>query len=1380
MQGARTRWLGGARAVGWAAVVGAVWLAAACSEDGAPIGDGSSVSATIGPEGGSLALGDEVSLEIPPGALEAPTTITLSRTAEPAFEGWEAYSPVYRFEPEGLQFAVPAQVSIRFDGDPSRVELPWRADAADAPTEHVQTGVEGDRVLGEVSHFTLGLAGEDLSLRDLLIPECPTCPVISSTEPDPVRAGQTLTIRGLNLSNASSPFGDHAPTVRFGTVTVRPQGDPVRIPGLGTDDRPNEWGDTWIRVGVPPRAGKRIAVATDRGTSAAHTLRLLPFIDRFYARTALPGAVVAVEGSGFQAPSTSISGVPAETTELDETLLNLVVPDGATTGPLCVYTPIGEHCAAEPFTVGASPPGPQIGAVVPEAAPIGGQIEIWGTGFRLDAAGRRYGSEPAVTVGGVPALAFGNPVGCSTERCESNVRWRVLVSRGATDGEVVLTTPDGRARWSTFHVLPSISNVSPDHGSPGTEVVITGANLQRVGSVVFEPSAVAEVLSRSSEEIRAVVPDGFAGDELVLEAEHGQTRAPFRLDDVPIITSTSPSPVRRGEVLTVIGRRLRAAAFSFDAIPADAADTSSDPTTDEDIVTLPVPSSVPLGMRELRAAQCLRWGFAFCAEDATATRMVEVVAGPPALAAFAPTWGLGGTEVTLTGSDLAECSVRFGGLDAIVIERSVDRLVAVAPPDVATGDIVVENPRGERASIGPFVARAPHSPTITGLSPNRGRIGTRFYVEGTDLLDAEGNPGIVEMWPGVRAAVEPSWTSWICTEFGPCPDGCCARRTTSRYESTRLLVVVPAGAETGPVVVRTEGETTGPEFRVTRMWIASFAPDRGLVGSEVRFLGGGLEGARVEFTADAGGVEAIPVSSTDEQLGVQVPPGARSGPVTVIAADGERETPSEPFTVLEPAEPSIDYITPRRVRVGEAVYVVGANLDLGVAPTIRVGEVEVAARECWSECLGPYTHVVAGEPMGALSFAAPHTPVDGQVTVTTSFGTALGPRLALRPSIRFFDPLAAGPGDRVVAHGYRLGGATVTVSDGRREERALVLRTSDTEVEFVVPTELGRPSGISPSFGVTATVLYLPDTGPPVPMEDAASGLLPYSLSFPAVLTRVEPTSGRIGDEVVLEGDGIAGGRVLFFDGIEATIDSAESFFTPSGSIRTRLRVRVPEGATSGPLVVETRTGSVSNAVEFIVERSIDFTFAPDRGPGGTPVMIRGLPERLHVRVAFEGTAPVDAETVVRPEGGIDGYRVSVPANARTGPLRVDYQPLDRLSPWTSTTSATPFYVPPSVSALSPDNGLHGAVIDAYGLNLTGASLVTTVDGAVATPTVHSDTHISFAIPPSAAIGTGPIAVTTPTGSSLSSVELTVLPPPSRLPTITSFSPDATTVGELV
>ena len=79
---------------------------------------------TLGPAGGTISW-HGVTLTVPPDALAAPTRIQIVETDEPVPAGYTGYSRVFRLEPEGTSFAVPATIALPFQGDAALATVFW-------------------------------------------------------------------------------------------------------------------------------------------------------------------------------------------------------------------------------------------------------------------------------------------------------------------------------------------------------------------------------------------------------------------------------------------------------------------------------------------------------------------------------------------------------------------------------------------------------------------------------------------------------------------------------------------------------------------------------------------------------------------------------------------------------------------------------------------------------------------------------------------------------------------------------------------------------------------------------------------------------------------------------------------------------------------------------------------------------------------------------------------------------------------------------------------------------------------------------------------------------------------------------------------------------
>ncbi|HSN24674.1 MAG TPA: hypothetical protein VLT45_00265 [Kofleriaceae bacterium] len=132
-------------------------LASACggSHGGGPAGTGDSQTQMVSASSGGSVTVDGTTLTIPPGALPADTQITItSTTSKPpsSYSTW--YSPVFKFDPDGLVFLAPVQISLEITGSPSQPTVWWSK-----PTggfEAVGGTVNGHVITASVMHFSQG------------------------------------------------------------------------------------------------------------------------------------------------------------------------------------------------------------------------------------------------------------------------------------------------------------------------------------------------------------------------------------------------------------------------------------------------------------------------------------------------------------------------------------------------------------------------------------------------------------------------------------------------------------------------------------------------------------------------------------------------------------------------------------------------------------------------------------------------------------------------------------------------------------------------------------------------------------------------------------------------------------------------------------------------------------------------------------------------------------------------------------------------------------------------------------------------------------------------------------------------------------------------
>jgi len=207
----------------------------------------------------------------------------------------------------------------------------------------------------------------------------------------------------------------------------------------------------------------------------------------------------------------------------------------------------------------------------------------------------------------------------------------------------------------------------------------------------------------------------------------------------------------------------------------------------------------------------------------------------------------------------------------------------------------------------------------------------------------------------------------------------------------------------------------------------------------------------------------------------------------------------------------------------------------------------------------------------------------------------------------------------------------------------------------------------------------------------------------------------------------------------------------------TTISAKVQSGTTSGPISVTTPGGTAISATNFSVSQPPMLnSFTPSSGFIGATVTLNGTNLTNASALQCNGTAAtftvVNATTI----------SATVPAGANSGPMTVT-------TPDGTATSAVSFTVllPPTISAFTPSSGALYTVVTITGINLNNTSSVQ-FNGTASIFIPVNSTTITARI--QAGTTSGPISVTTPSGTTSSTTNFMVIPPS---PTITSFSPSS-------
>jgi hypothetical protein len=555
------------------------------------------------------------------------------------------------------------------------------------------------------------------------------------------------------------------------------------------------------------------------------------------------------------------------------------------------------------------------------------------------------------------------------------------------------------------------------------------------------------------------------------------------------------------------------------------------------------------------------------------SRKPFVVVLPPALTSFLPEHGGIGTKVKLFGNSLSEASkvVFEGGVPAQILSISSGGIEVEVPRGAMSGKIAVTTPAGMSSTEKDFIIVA--APSVDSINPLSGAVGTRIYVNGSEL------------------------TAIASVSIGGVP----AEKFTV-ISPSQMSVNVPDTAISGNIsVVNSAGSaTSAARFTVLQQpVIKSLTPTTGGIGSKLMITGSYLSGVSSVSFNDVNAPKFTVISATF--VSAEVPPGAVSGPVSVLTSAGAAKSQSD-FVVV-PA-PIISSVGLEPDTLGTKVTVSGDNL-LGAA-RIQVGETIVE------------NFVV--ESASLITFNLEQLSENSVVKVTTAGGTAeavTNHSAVPLPSIISFSPTSGPVGTVITVIGTNLDRASAAYVN---RVKANVSAVASGRATVFVPADAvsGRISIVTP-FGLC---------------ESQAE----FEIITASAIKDISPSTGPAGSLVTILGWGFKSTSIVMFGGIPS----------PSVTISSNNTVvaQVPYGATTGDVLVDGPTGGATGPEPFTVTLSIT-SVQPGTGSVGSSAAISGIGFRGAKEVLFSG---VKAQFEVLSDTTI---LAKVPAPATDGPVQV-------------------------------------------------------------------------------------------------------------------------------
>lgn len=282
--------------------------------------------------------------------------------------------------------------------------------------------------------------------------------------------------------------------------------------------------------------------------------------------------------------------------------------------------------------------------------------------------------------------------------------------------------------------LPLVAAMAPQPVKPGTNVTLTGTDLDLVKKVFFNgvPAALTTFVSQSATELVLAVPATAKKGKVVLEAASGvQTTSGTDLDMVlPMATTLAPATLNLGDNLTLTGTDLdlvKKVIFSGVAAPVT---TFESQTATQLVVKLP--GGARNGQVTLEA---------FSGVQTTGGSGITVIL--PTVTSLAPNPVDPGANLTITGTRLDMVkSVAFQNAPAVTtfVSQSPTQIVVVVPAGVMKGKIALglSNPTD--------TVQSTTSLEITGEAPPPS-IAFPLY---TDAVTSNWNGWVGDGWGGTK------------------------------------------------------------------------------------------------------------------------------------------------------------------------------------------------------------------------------------------------------------------------------------------------------------------------------------------------------------------------------------------------------------------------------------------------------------------------------------------------------------------------------------------------------------------------------------------------------------------------------------------------------
>lgn len=308
----------------------------------------------------------------------------------------------------------------------------------------------------------------------------------------------------------------------------------------------------------------------------------------------------------------------------------------------------------------------------------------------------------------------GATVDAADFKSQSAAEITVAVPAKATDGTFYVVTKSGIEVpvGNIITVVPTQLVATPNPVKNGTEITITGKDMDLITGIAFPNAAASQLNKVETTKITATVPEDAQEGDITLSLANGKTVTVAYILVKPTVASCTPAAITAGEKTVIKGSDLDlVASITFPGDVEQTVDKFAAQNAQAIAVTVP--------------AACAGTGFKLNLKNGTTInfdgQLSIKAATDPAIASITPGEAIAGSTITITGKNFQNIQNLYIGSYKVnrYTSRSNTEIVCQVPAtaEVGTYKIVMEDPDGNKIE-GPEFKVVPAEKDIATITTN--------------------------------------------------------------------------------------------------------------------------------------------------------------------------------------------------------------------------------------------------------------------------------------------------------------------------------------------------------------------------------------------------------------------------------------------------------------------------------------------------------------------------------------------------------------------------------------------------------------------------------------------------------------------------------------